>query len=267
VEVWKCGGVGVAIRNPQSAHTGVRMDAIPNREIRNCLVLAGGLGTRLRSAVADRPKVLAEIRGRPFLAYLLDRLSQGGIRRVILCTGYRGEQVEAAFGSRFGALELVYSREPEALGTGGALRHAASLLEPGPALVLNGDSFCEVDYQGLAAWHRERGACGSLALTRVEDPRRYGSVETDADGRVTRFVEKHQAAGPGWINAGVYVLGRELLESIPEGRAISLEREVFPAWIGRGLHACRCGGRFLDIGTPESYAEAERFFAGAPDQS
>jgi len=225
-------------------------------------VLAGGAGERLRSAVADRPKVLAEVAGRPFLAILLDQLLAAGVRRAVLCTGYLADQVRAAFGDAYGDLALAYSRETAPLGTGGALRQALPLLNSDPALVLNGDSYCQADLLGLAAWHAAHDAAGTLLLTKVPDTTRYGRVEVDADGRVLRFDEKGASAGPGWVNAGVYVLGRALLASIPAGKATSLERETFPAWTGRGLRGWQGGGRFLDIGTPQAYASAEDFFRG-----
>ena len=225
------------------------------------VILAGGLGTRLRPVVADRPKVLAEVHGRPFLAFLLDQLAAAGIRDVVLCIGYRGEQVRAAFGEAYGALRLRYSQESRLLGTAGALRLALPLLHSDPVLVMNGDSFCEADLASFTRWHRRRGAAATLLLARVPDTGRYGRVELDAEGRVLRFEEKGSPGGPGWVNAGVYLLSRRLLSTIPAGRPVSLEREVFPAWIGRGLYGHRSTGRFLDIGTPEAYATAEAFFA------
>ena len=235
-------------------------------------ILAGGLGTRLRSVVADRPKVLAEIRGRPFLAYLLDQLADAGVRTIVLCTGYLGEQVRAAFGDSYGNLCLLYSQESSPLGTAGALRLALPLFKPGlseanvsdPVLVMNGDSFCEVNLRAFWAWHCARGADATLLLTRMPDTKRYGRVHVDADGLVLSFDEKGDKGGPGWINAGIYLLNRRLLLTIPASGAVSLEQEMFPAWIGLGLYGYRSEGRFLDIGTPEAYNTAEQFFALEP---
>ena len=223
-------------------------------------ILAGGMGTRLRSVVADRPKVLAEIRGRPFLAYLLDQLAGAGVRTVVLCTGYLGEQVQAMFGDSYGSLRLVYSQESSPLGTAGALRLALPLFKAETVLVMNGDSFCEANLRAFWAWHCARSADATLLLTRMLDTKRYGRVHVDEDGLVLRFDEKGQNGGPGWINAGIYLLNRRLLLTIPSSGAVSLEREMFPAWIGRGLYGYRSEGRFLDIGTPEAYILAERFF-------
>ena len=224
-------------------------------------ILVGGLGTRLRSAVADRPKVLAEINGRPMLSYLLDQVAQAGVRRVVFCTGYRGEQVQAAFGTRYGALQLEYSQEPTPHGTAGAIRLALPVLQSDPVLAMNGDSVCEADLRAFYTWHCGRGASASLLLTFTPDVARYGQVQTDPDGKVRSFQEKGSVTGLGWINAGIYLLSRASIETIPVDRAVSIEGEMFPAWIGQDLYGYQSQGRFLDIGTPESYAEAANFFS------
>jgi histidinol-phosphate phosphatase family protein len=225
-------------------------------------ILAGGMGTRLRNAVADRPKVLAPVLGKPFLAYLLDSLADAGLRDVVLCTGYRAEMVQAEFGSHYRNLSLRYSCEPSPLGTAGALRNVLTQLTTPDVLVMNGDSYCSADLPAMLAAHCIRNAAATLTLVEVADVSRFGRVETDAQGQVVRFDEKGCRTGRGWINAGVYLLGRNVLESIPAQREVSLEREVFPAWIGRGLWSFASGdSRFLDIGTPESYALATEFFS------
>ncbi len=227
------------------------------------VVLAGGVGSRLRSVVSDRPKVLASIHGRPFLAYLLDVLQDAGISEVVLCTGYMAGLVEETFGSTFGRMRVCYSQELTPLGTGGALRAAMTGIETESALVMNGDSFCEVDLQAMAAAHHVRKAEATILLTEVPDTQRFGRVRIDGDGRLLAFEEKGAHSGPGWINAGVYLIERRLVETIPEKRAVSLEKEVFPAWIGHGLYGHPVRGRFLDIGTPQSFADAEAFFSPA----
>jgi histidinol-phosphate phosphatase family protein len=223
-------------------------------------VLAGGLGTRLRSVVSDRPKGLAQICGRPFLAFLLDQLGSAGVRTAVLCTGYLGEQVKEAFGGEYHGLRLTYSQEQSPLGTGGALRLAAPMLASDPVLVLNGDSYAEAALSELLDWHHEHRAEATLLLAHAADTRRYGRVNVDSNGTILEFVEKGRLGGPGWVNAGVYLLGHRFLETIQTTGPVSLEREVFPAWIGRGLFGCMGNGQFLDIGTPESYASAEAYF-------
>jgi NDP-sugar pyrophosphorylase family protein len=225
------------------------------------LILAGGLGTRLRSVVSDRPKVLAPVAGKPFLSHLLDQLDRAGLRRVVLATGYLGEQIEATFGSTHGTLALAYSQEPEPLGTGGALRRALPNLAGDLVLVLNGDSYVDCSLGTFHAWHRAHSFAGSLLLTWVADAGRFGTVERTPEGRVMAFREKEGVARPGWINAGVYLLSRQLCEALPAGHAVSLEREAFPEWLAAGLGGFECRAAFLDMGTPESLAQADAFFA------
>lgn len=227
----------------------------------DAILLVGGFGTRLRPVLSDLPKALATIRGRPFLSYLLDELYAGGIRRAVLATGYLADRIESMFGDRYAGISLEYSREDEPLGTGGAVRLAWEKV-PGPfALVLNGDSVCGVEYPAFLERHRGSGAKLSLATVWQPEAQRFGRVECDSAGRVVRFHEKGVSCA-GWINAGVYAIDRETALSIPEARNVSLEREVFPLWLGRGLCAQECAGPFIDIGTPESLREADAFFAG-----
>ena len=223
------------------------------------VILAGGLGTRLRSVVADRPKVLAPVAGRPFLAFLLDQVHSAGIRRVVLCTGHLGDQIRESFGSSYRDVALEYSQEPEPLGTGGALRHALPLLGSAAFLVLNGDSYCDVDLRRVWECHHLRPSHATLVVVPVADASRFGRVDLDAHGRIVAFHEKSARPGPGRVNGGIYVLRPEPLARIPEGGAASLEREVFPFLAQSGLYGFAAEGRFIDIGTPESFAEAERF--------
>ena len=225
-------------------------------------ILAGGLGTRLRSVMADRPKVLALIHGRPFLSYLLDRLCDFHPAEIVLCAGYLGEQLRETFGDSHRSARLIYSQELTPLGTAGALRFALPLFKFKNVLALNGDTFCDVDLNAMVDWHNAHQANATIALVHLPDTSRYGCVMTDEHDCVTRFEEKKAESGAGWINGGVYLLGRELIESIPTDQAVSIERETFPNWIGRGLYGWHSAGRFIDIGTPESYSSAESFFAG-----
>lgn len=229
------------------------------------VILAGGLGTRLRPVVADRPKVLAEVCGRPFVTYLLDRLTGAGIGRIVICTGYMGEQVKAALGDRYGAARLAYSQEERSMGTAGAVRLALPLLDEDRILIMNGDSYCEVDLDAFLTQHREWKAEATLLLTQVSDTRRYGRVMLDDSGRVIRFEEKAQTAGLGWISAGVYLVERPLVEGIPDTGTVSLERDVFPACIGKGLYGYCADGRFVDIGIPDGYLGADQFILARAD--
>ena len=228
------------------------------------VVLAGGLGTRLRSVVADKPKALAPVAGRPFLAHLLRQLGAAGVRDVVLATGYGADQVEAFVkDSTPEDLRVRCVAEEEPLGTGGALAFATrSAGVDGPFLALNGDTFFGGSLGALVDGHRQAGAAATLALAHVARADRYGRVRTDeaASGpaRVVGFDEKGEATGPAWINAGVYVLAPAALADVPPGQAVSLEREVFPRLVARGdLASVRFpDAPFLDIGTPDDYARA-----------
>jgi D-glycero-alpha-D-manno-heptose 1-phosphate guanylyltransferase len=226
-------------------------------------VLAGGLGTRLRPAVADRPKVLAPVGGRPFLTRLLDQLAGASVPEVVLLTGHGAGQVRAALGGEYAGMRLTYSTEPAPLGTAGAVRRALPLLRAPAVLLMNGDSYCELDLDAFGRSHRSWPGGVSLALAHVADASRFGGVHVAPDGRVVRFGEKESGRRPGWVNAGVYFFRRGLLDEIPAGRPVSLEREVLPGWIAAGRVRGFRGGRFIDIGTPESYGEAEAFFSAA----
>ncbi|MBI4445923.1 MAG: NTP transferase domain-containing protein [Acidobacteria bacterium] len=225
------------------------------------IILAGGRGTRLLPKVNDRPKPMAEVGGRPFLEWLTSGIQQQGVREVVLCVSHMSHSIREYFDENAKpGLEIKYSEDREPLGTAGAIRNALDLIDADPVLVLNGDSYCEVDLASFLAWHQSHGAEASLALTYVEDTSRYGRVQVNGEGRIERFDEKGEAVGPGWINAGVYLLSQRLVSSIPEGRPVSLEFEVFPKWAGKRLFGYHSGRRFLDIGTPESYARARAFF-------
>jgi NDP-sugar pyrophosphorylase family protein len=228
-------------------------------------ILAGGLGTRLRSVVGDRPKVLAPVGGRPFLTRLLDQLAAASFREVVLLTGYRAEQVRDALGVTFAGMRLIYADEPFPLGTAGALRRALPLLSRQRVLLLNGDSYCDVDLDDFYEWHCRQSGGTSLVMVHVPDGSRFGQLRQDKAARIVRFEEKGKASGPGWINAGVYLIERDLLAELPTKYPLSLERDVLADWVGRQLvFGMKCSRRFLDIGTPESYAEADIFFQPGP---
>lgn len=226
------------------------------------VLLAGGFGTRLRSALPDLPKPLAPVRGRPFLAYLLDQLEEAGWTRAILCLHYKSEQIIAALGDRHGSMKLEYSVETEPLGTGGAVPLALPLVQAARFLLLNADSFCAAPLAEFAAFHRAHGRPASIVSVRVPDASRYGRLELAADGRVSAFIEKRASSGTGSINAGIYIFERALAEGIPAGRPVSLESEMFPAWLRQGLMAWETSAPFIDIGTPESYARVESYLEG-----
>lgn len=224
------------------------------------IILCGGLGTRLRSVVADSPKALAEVAGRPFLSWLLDQLQSCGTEEVVLATGYKAEQIRDMYGEQYGPIRLRYSCESAPLGTAGALLLATKQL-PGAQqfLVTNGDSYCHMDLRAFVRDHLRSGIPNSMVVTTVDDTRRFGSVQVDEDDLIRGFREKaatNQFNGAGLINAGVYIVARTLAESIPLGRSVSLENEIFPSCLDGRLRMWKALGPFIDIGSPESYAQA-----------
>ncbi len=223
------------------------------------VILVGGEGTRLRPVTSRVPKPVAPVVERPFVAYILDALARHGVTRAIFSSGFLAAAIEAEIGdgSAYGiAVEYVVEEEP--LGTAGAVANCSTRLDDAPFFVCNGDVLSDVDLGALADLHRAKGGMGTIFLTPVADPRRYGLVELRDDGAVVSFVEKPgEWEGTALINAGVYVLEPEVLELVPRGRLFSVERGVFPKLARAGsLYGYVDRGYWRDIGTPESYLQA-----------
>lgn len=225
------------------------------------VILSGGLGSRLRSAIGDRQKTVADVGGRPFICRILEQIAKAGVRKAVLCVGYKAEEVETALGSSCCGIDLSYSVENSPLGTGGAVRLALSKTEGERLLVMNGDSFIDADLGAFFAF--ASGKPAAILLRRVEDCSRYGKVAMDASSRVVSFQEKAPLSGPGLINAGIYILPAKLLsERLAEGRPASLEQDFLPGLCDDGLlYGMESDGAFIDIGTPDSYNEARRAMA------
>ena len=224
------------------------------------LILCGGFGKRLQQVVSDRQKVLADVTGQPFITFILDQVAAAGGGNVILCTGYMGEQLESSLGKRYKSISLYYSKETEPLGTAGAIRHAIDMIKSDTLMVVNGDSYCDINPQDLLAWHFEKKSSCTLTLVKMPDVSRYGSVNFDENYMVTSFNEKNPEKKSGWINAGIYCMSRELIAAFPGNSNISLEKDSFPTLIGKDFFAFPQEAKFIDIGTPSSYKEAETFF-------
>lgn len=221
-------------------------------------ILCGGLGTRLQDVVKNRPKPMATIDGQPFLCRLVEHVASFGFHRFILCLGYKGEMIETVFRSTKTSYSVEFSRESEPLGTAGALRNAGKLLQNDPILVLNGDSFCSINYPQLLDFHAANSAIITIAVTEMELSGDYGQVIVDDHGRITRFEEKRQSSGQGWVNAGIYVFRNHVVHSLPEKIPLSLERDIFPFFTDKRLFAYQTKGILLDIGTPERYRRARQ---------
>lgn len=222
------------------------------------VILVGGKGLRLREAVADRPKPLAWVAGRPFLSHLLAELETAGFQRCILATGHLGTQFSQTYGQSFGKMGMFISSEEVPLGTGGALREAVTKFSlHGSVAVLNGDSLCRCDWKKLRLYHVGNGLRATVVVTPATGHARFGSIRRDEAGRVVSF--SAEPPETPLINAGIYALDTELCREIPAGRLCSLESEVFPEWAVRGLMGSfLTEGPLLDIGLPESYALAQR---------
>ncbi|MCX4823536.1 NDP-sugar synthase [Streptomyces sp. NBC_01142] len=226
------------------------------------ILLVGGKGTRLRPLTVNTPKPMVPAAGVPFLTHQLARARAAGVEHIVLATSYLAEVFEPYFGdgSALG-LHLEYVTEEEPLGTGGAIRNVASRLRSGPddpVLIFNGDILTGLDIEALVATHRSSGADVSLHLTRVEDPRAFGLVPTDADGRVQAFLEKPQSPEEivtDQINAGAYVFRRSVIDTIPADRPVSVERETFPDLLASGAHLQGMvdSTYWLDLGTPQAF--------------
>lgn len=220
----------------------------------DAIVLAGGRGTRLGELTRELPKPMIAVGGRPFLAFVLDRLVDGGVRRVTLSVGYRADAIRAHFGDRYRDATLRYAVEEDALGTGGAIAFALQGMGDAPVLVVNGDTLLQADFAAIARWYLQEPVPLAMVLRRMDDVARYGAVTMEGD-RVTGFLEKGRA-GPGLINAGVYAIQPSLFANLGLPRAFSFEADVLQK---HGLQlrprAYVSDAWFIDIGIP---ADLER---------
>ena len=248
----------------------------------DALILCGGLGTRLRALIGAKQKTVAEVNGRPFLFFIIEDLVRQGVRRIVLSTGYQAADLKTALGSHDFGAEIIPSEEEEPLGTGGAIRFAIGKVESEPFFVLNGDSFCQLRYSELLAFHKEKSALLTMTVAARPDRTDYGTLWLAADGSVQGFTEKEpvrtvsvdarentvfSSVGPHisavYVNAGVYCFSRRIFAHMPAAKKFSLEYDLFPALCGRGLCGFVTKGKFIDIGTPSRFQEAQEFFTKA----
>jgi len=223
------------------------------------IILCGGKGTRLQAVITESPKPMASIGGRPFLEILIERVAMYGFRRFILCTGYKQEQIISHFRNCSSVsgndVEIVFSEEDTSLGTAGAVKNAQEHLRSSTFLVMNGDTFCDLDFRDFVTMYESREAELSVALCSKPAAIDCGNVVLDASGRLVSFYEK--AGGTtGYVNAGVYLINRTLLNLIPEGKPFSIEYDFIPSVLHRPCFGYVTKADFLDIGTPERYSQA-----------
>ena len=227
---------------------------------REAVILAGGFGTRLSHVVSDVPKPMAPVYGKPFLTYLIDRLVEAGVSRVILATGYKHECIESYFGTQYRGAEIVYSNEDTPLFTGGAILQAAAKIQSEEFVVLNGDTLFDIDLQKLYDFHTQRQANLSIALRQVTDTSRYGSV-TCVNDNIIAFHEKTESAGAGDINGGIYAINHAWLMSLSLPTKFSFEKELMQPLAGDPhFYGLRFKDYFIDIGVPEDYYRAQEEF-------
>jgi len=230
------------------------------------LILCGGSGTRLKPVISNKPKILAKIDGIPFIEYLLNYLESEGIKRIILCTGYKHNQIKAWVNSSYdGDLDIIFSREKKQLGTGGAIKNAEELISSKNFLVINGDTFTELDYKSFVKYFVNKNAVGLIALKKIEKAEAYGNIVIDSMNRIISFIEKGNELDDDYtdslINAGVYLFNKVCLDYIPNDIKVSLEYNTIQLILKKfqgSVYGFCSEGSFIDIGTPLNYYRANK---------
>lgn len=232
---------------------------IPKPEDTDVVILCGGFGNRLRGIINNRPKVMAEINGRPFIDILIDYILGYKFKRFILCVGYMKEFIKEYYEKKNKSLTVLFSEEKELLGTAGAIKNAEYLIKSNPFLTLNGDSFCNIDLGSFMDFHISKEASASIALVPPEKDADYGVVILDNNQRIVSFNEKTRTDTDSFISAGIYLFNRDILKFIPTNINYSLEYNLFPSIIDKGVYGHVTEGKLIDIGTPERYKMAGKF--------
>jgi len=230
--------------------------------LHTAIILAGGFGTRLQAVVNDLPKPMAPVNGTPFLSYQLNYLKYHGVKRVVLSVGYLSEKITAYYGDNFNGIEILYAHETSPMGTGGGIRTALETCDDHHVLVLNGDSYFELDPADFYKKHLGSGSQFSLALRKVNDAGRYGTIEVNAQHRIVSFKEKTNLSQSGIINGGVYILDKPaFMQHTPAGRNFSIEKDFFEKELNNFImNGFEFSGYFIDIGIPEDYQKAQNDF-------
>lgn len=230
-------------------------------KLKTAIILAGGFGTRLQEVVSDVPKPMAPVAGRPFLEYLLDYLRHFDFEEVMLSVGYKADVITKHFGTAYKGMKLVYAVEHTPLGTGGAILYSFSKTQNTQALILNGDSFLDVDLSEVYTHLAQSQAEGAIVLREMPRPDRFGTVECDSNGMIQSFREKQQGLALGLINAGIYILDRSTFSRFGLEGKFSVEEDLFKPHVHRmHLLGFVSHGYFIDIGIPEEYERAQQDF-------
>ncbi len=221
------------------------------------VILAGGFGKRLKSVTGGAQKVLAQIDGKPFISVLIDYIAAQGGQRFILCIGHDAKGVEDSLKDAHPGLKIIFSKEDEPLGTGGAIKKGSRLVKSKQFIAMNGDCFCVIDYKQLLAYHLKQQAKATLAITKLDDARDYGTIEIDLKKRITAFKEKQLELESAFINTGTYCFNKDVFSWVETEERFSIEYDFFPYLVDQGFYAFEVQNKFIDIGTPERYAWAQ----------
>ena len=218
------------------------------------LILCGGKGTRLQKIVSDKPKILADIKSAPFIKYLLEYLQKMGVKRTILCTGNKHDQIKKWIKTEYsGNIEVIFSYEKKRLDTGGAIKNAYELINSNNFIVLNGDSYCKINYKDLLLKHSKSEALLTIVVTSSTVNNEYGSVAIDKNNNVIKFKEKATNNNKSYINAGIYCFSKKIFNYMPTNNTFSLEKDLLEIIKDNKYYAYVTKKRFVDIGTPKNY--------------
>lgn len=229
------------------------------------VILCGGLGTRLQAVDADTPKVMMKFEDRPFLDIVIHHLKTQGLKRFILCTGHKSDWIEEYYKENDPGVEIVYSWEEKRLGTGGAIKNAQKYVQSDPFFVLNGDCYCDVDFQAFYDFYKEKNNMAAIVASNVKESKDFGSLDMDDNDQIHAFLEKEDR-GEAYINAGRYCFSKAVFDLMPEEDNFSVEFDVFPKIVEKGLYGFKHKGEFFDIGTPERFEKATQFFKDGKDK-
>lgn len=224
-------------------------------KLNEAIILAGGRGTRLGEITKNKPKPMIDVNGKPFLEYVLDHLKGEGLAKAILAVGYKYEIIKDYFGNNFKGIKLIYSIEEKPLGTGGALKLAGNFIDSDMFFVLNGDTLFKIPLEALYSFHLLKRSKITIALKKISNCYRYGKVELDDSGQITKFIEKG-IQGPGLINGGIYVMNYDIIKQIDSNITLSLEKDILQDYINKGLFGLVFDNYFIDIGLPIDYYKA-----------